>query len=262
VSWARRGPRGGRFLISLAAFVLLAAAPAAPVRTATETFTAGGKNIPVERFDAGAGGKHPAVLILHGSEGLHDFGAFYRHQARTLAAEGYVVFLVHYFDRTGTTRVEPGDIREADFDSWADTVRRAVLYAARQPGVDAQRIGLVGVSLGAYLALTAAAPGDLPVAAVVELFGGLPEKVRKDVRKLPPTLIVHGDADTVVPVQEAQALEELMKARRLAYEIEIYKGQDHVFKRAPFGPQARHARRLVTAFLAKHLQGEDLASRR
>jgi carboxymethylenebutenolidase len=127
--------------------------------------------------------------------------------------------------------------------------------------VDATRVGLVGLSLGAYLALAAAAPGDLPVAAVVDLFGGLPEKFRKDVKKLPPTLIVHGDVDKVVPVAEAYALEEVLKAHRTAYEIQIYKGQDHVFRTAPFGPEVRQARRLAIAFLARHLKGGDQARR-
>jgi carboxymethylenebutenolidase len=251
-----------RFLIGLVAFVMLAAPAAAAVTTSTKTFLAGDRPIEIDRYDPGTDGKHAAVVLLHGSEGLKDFGRFYRQQAQILAEEGYVVFLVHYFDRTGTTRVEPGDVKEDNFMPWLDTVRQAVRYVAEQRGVDATRVGLVGVSLGAYLALAAAAPGDLPIAAVVDLFGGLHKKFRKDVKKLPPTLIIHGDADKVVPVEEAYALEEVLKTHEVVYEIKVYEGQQHVFRTAPLGTAACHARRLALAFLARHLKDVDLAARK
>jgi carboxymethylenebutenolidase len=248
-----------RFLIGLVAIVVLAAPAAAAVTTSTYTFDAGDKPIKIERYNPDSNGDHPAVVLLHGSEGLKDFGWFYRKQAQTLAEEGYVVFLVHYFDRTGTTRVKPKDITEDNFLPWLDTVRQTVRHAAKQRGVDPTRVGVVGVSLGAFLALAAAAPGDLPIAAVVDLFGGLAEKFRKDVKKLPPTLIVHGDADKVVPVAEAYALEGVLKTHKVDCEIKIYKGQDHVFRTDPFGTDVSHARRLTLAFLAKYLKDGALA---
>jgi carboxymethylenebutenolidase len=256
MSWRQRNPRSGRSLLGLAALALLTPPlPAQPIKTSAGLFRAGGKAVRVEQFGPAAAGKHPAVVLLHGSDGLEASGALYRHCARGLAGEGYVVLLVHYFDRTGTSRTRPGEIRRVQFVPWLDTVREAVRYAAKRPEVDGRRVGLVGFSLGAYLALAAAAQEDLPVAAVIDLFGGLPGELHKDVKRLPPTLIVHGDADRTVPVAEAHALENLCRARRLPYEIHIYPGQDHLFRTAPFGAEARHARRLSLAFLARHLKG-------
>ena len=44
------------------------------------------------------------------------------------------------------------DINDKLFRAWMDAVRRAVLHAAGLPGVDGKRIGLLGFSLGGYIA--------------------------------------------------------------------------------------------------------------
>jgi carboxymethylenebutenolidase len=242
-------------LFTLAAVALLTAPVAAgPIQEATGSFTAGGKPIRVEQFGTKAAGRRPAVIVLHGSEGVKDFGAVYRHYARMLAQEGYVVLLIHYFDRTGTARIGPKDIKPEQFRAWADTARGAVRYAAGRPEVDGKRIGLLGFSLGAYLALAVAARGDLPIAAVIDLFGGLPKDLHEGVKTLPPTLIVHGDADRTVPVREAYALADLLKDRKVPCEIKVYKGQDHLFKTDPLGSDVLDATKRCLAFFGKHLK--------
>ena len=138
----------------------------------------------------------------------------YRCISRTLAKHSYIALIVHYFDRTGTKRIEPKDINDQLFGVWLDTVRRAIIQAADLPEVDGRRIGLLGFSLGAYLSLAAAAQVDRPIAAVADFFGGLPEKLWNKAGKLPPTLIVHGDADKIVPVQKALALEKLLQKNK------------------------------------------------
>jgi carboxymethylenebutenolidase len=244
---------------------LAARAQAEPAPKKVDTFTAGGKSIRVERFNPKARGKHPVVLLLHDSNGLKANGSLYRSNARMLAGQGYVVFLVHYLDRTGIEQINRKDLREDTFLAYMDTVRQAVLYARRQPGVDPKRVGLVGVSLGAYLALAVAAQPELKIAAVVDLFGGLPAKYRKTVRSLPPTLILHGDADKVVPVEEAYALCGFMVANRFPCEIKIYRGLGHCFLDAQGKFQlgkALDAQYRAIAFLKKHLKGDSTKASR
>ncbi len=48
-------------------------------------------------------------------------------------------------------------------------------------------------------------------------------------RRLPPTLILHGDADTVVPVDEAYSLQKALEERKVPYELEIFPGEGHDF---------------------------------
>src|SRR5262249_30987924 len=132
--------------------------------------------------------------------------------------------------------------------------RDSVRHARKQPNVDGRPIGLLGLSLGGYLALAAARQKDLEIACVVEFFGGLPEEAWNDANWLPPTLIIHGDADHMVSVKEAYALRGFCDAKKLPYEIKIYQGQQHLFRGDLTGRALQDARRRTLAFLKKHLQ--------
>jgi carboxymethylenebutenolidase len=230
-------------------------APAAEIKKTTDHFPiVVAKSIEVERFEPATPGTYPAIVMLHGSDGLGKCGIYYRGGAQILAQAGYVVFLVHYFDRTAIKEIGPSDIKEPQFLDWMETVRAAVTYATKQAGVDKNRIGLLGFSLGACLALAVAGQGDLQIAAVVDWFGRYPEELRKKCKRLPPTLIIHGDADKTVPVQEAHALEALLKDKQAPYESKIYTKQGHLFQDQPFGKDFRDARQRTLAFLARHLR--------
>ncbi len=229
-----------------------------PNRTQSESlpkegFRIGSKFIKVERFDPSSSGPHPALVMVHGSSGLAVSGFYYRMAARTVANKGFIVFLVHYFDRTGTKSVEKKDVNRKDFLAWKETIREAVLYASRQKGVRQDGIGLLGGSLGDYLAMSVAMDRDLPVRAVAEWFGGMPKEYFSRVKTLPPTLIVHGDCDKVVPVGEARRLTQKLEELHVVHETRIYKGQRHLFSTDPFGKDARDAQNATVRFFQRHL---------
>jgi hypothetical protein len=96
---------------------------------------------------------------------------------------------------------------------------------------------------------------ELNIAAVVSGFGGLPEKKRDTVKWLPPTLVVYGEKDEVVPVAEAKALEQLAKTRQLPITVKSYPvGHVFVDDKGKFDIKAMaDAQRLMTDFLQKHL---------
>ena len=220
-----------------------------------ETFKSGGKTIAVEWFGAaGAAEKAPAVLMLHGADGLAR-AERYRAGARRIAAGGYHVALVHYLDRTGEKRASFGTIMR-NFDPWLATVRDGIGWAARRPEVDPHRIGIVGISLGGALGL-AAAGADPRVKALVEYFGPMPQGIVTAAAALPPTLILHGAADPVVPVANAHALENFLRSQGTAHEVKIYPGQGHGF----YGAAQDDADRRVAAFLNRHLGTADGAPR-
>jgi carboxymethylenebutenolidase len=120
----------------------------------------------------------------------------------------------------------------ATFEAWRSAVADAVAHARRHPQVDPGRVGLVGISMGGFLAASAAAQPELRIRCVAVLFGGLPPEDRANLRWLPPTLVIHGQDDEVVPVGEAHALRELLKARGLVCEAHIYQGIGHGFVKA------------------------------
>lgn len=167
--------------------------------------------------------------------------------ASLLAAQGFAVYVLHYFDRTGTMEVNR-QIIFRNFPVWMKTVWDAVSFVIRQPHVDPKRVGLLGFSLGAYLCLSNAAI-DSRISAVVEFFGGLPKEMKFFMRRLCPVLILHGEADPVVPVQEAYHLREVLERKKIDYEIQIYPGVGHGFN----GETWRDAGLRALNFLRKHL---------
>jgi carboxymethylenebutenolidase len=191
------------------------------------SFVSGGKTIAIDCFIPKSDRevfRFPAIIALHGSGGGHDTLA---ETARPLAEQGFCVYVPHYFDRTGTVEAQMPAMF-LNFPLWMKTLWDVVSLVAQQPAVDAERIGVLGFSLGAYLALSLGSI-DSRVQAVAEYFGGLPREIRPFMRRLPPTLILHGDADTVVPVAEAYSLQKALEERKVPYELEIYPGEGHHF---------------------------------
>jgi carboxymethylenebutenolidase len=218
------------------------------VRQSHKSFESGGKQIGLDCFlPEGNGQKFPAVLGLHGSGGGH---ASMGEPASMLAEHGFAVYVLHYFDRTGTTWAKDrGEIlRNSPF--WMKTVWDAVSFVTREPNVDPERIGFLGFSLGAYLALAGAAI-DSRIKAVVEFFGGLPKEVKPFTRRLPPVLILHGELDETVPASEAYDLQKFLEKKNIPYEIKMYAGIGHGFS----GEIWRDAGLRSLAFLQKHLAG-------
>jgi len=216
-----------------------------PVIQSQTSFESGGKSIHLDCFlPEDNEQRFPAVVALYGSGGGH---ARMAEPASLLAAQGFAVYVLHYFDRTGTTEVNR-QIIFRNFPVWMKTVWDAVSFVIRQPHVDPKRVGLLGFSLGAYLCLSSAAI-DSRISAVVEFFGGLPKEMKFFMRRLCPVLILHGEADPVVPVQEAYHLREVLERKKIDYEIQIYPDVGHGFN----GETWRDAGLRALNFLRKHL---------
>src|SRR5437868_15550548 len=73
-----------------------------PSLNESEIVLDGGRQMLVERFEPERVGPAPAVVLLHGADGLGYRGPAYRAMARHLATRGLRVFLPHYFERSGT----------------------------------------------------------------------------------------------------------------------------------------------------------------
>jgi len=218
----------------------------------TLSFHSKGKVIRVEQFLPAGQGKCPTLIVLHGSDGLESNGEGYRAAARAAVERGYLVLLVHYFDRTDTVEADLGAIKK-NFLPWLETVHDAIGFARNLPRVDGDRIALIGYSLGGYLSLSApilALKDEHRVQVVVEYFGGLPRLLGWSAGRLPPTLVFHGEEDDRVSVQEARDLKSLLEAERVAHEVHIYPGQGHGFT----GRALQESLETCFAFLDRHLK--------
>lgn len=215
------------------------------VQKTTDTLLSGGKSIRIDCFLPLCEKQFPAVIALHGSGGMRE--SFSEQPARMLAASGFAVFLFHYFERTGTGYATEPTIRE-NFPAWMATISDAIAYAGSLKTVKQDRTALIGFSLGGYLALSVASR-DPRIKAVIEFCGGLPDELADACTTMPPTLILHGEVDNMVPVSEAHKMEELLKRTNSAYEMKIYPGVGHFFS----GLTMVDAAQRTLAFLKKHL---------
>jgi carboxymethylenebutenolidase len=205
-------------------------------------------------------GPHPAILLLHGGRGYLAQHELYDRYATMLAAHGYNAYVVLYYDaadeRAMSTPDRTGRLEtfQRRLRSWIATVRESLGYVAQQPTTDARRIGLLGFSNGGFIAVGAAG-FDGRISAIAEVYGGMPSALRDRIERLPPTLILHGDADTMVPVDEAYALARFLQQRAIAYAMQIYPGGQHGFDADPTSSYARDAQERTLNFFNTRLVG-------
>lgn len=200
-------------------------------------------------------GPHPAVIILHGAAGWRPF---YAELARTLADSGFVALALDYYAETGGAAIGSNE-KLQKWPVWTGAVRNAVEYIRELPAVSDGPVGLIGYSRGAFLAVSVA--GSTPgVKGVVDFCGGGgggTDSLEEEVHDFPPVLILHGDADDVVPVSFAYALRDAVLAEKGQAEIHIYSDVGHAFN-APYSSTyaesaAKDAFRRTVAFLRRRL---------
>src|SRR5574341_597800 len=111
-------------------------------------------------------GHHPGVILLTGSSG---WKAIYPEIANSLSVSGFVALAIDFLAETG---YEPSSEDQLKYwPVWQAIVRNAVAYLQANPYVSRCGIGLVGYSLGAFLAVSVASTLQ-GVGAVVDCFGG------------------------------------------------------------------------------------------
>ncbi|MEJ1159829.1 alpha/beta hydrolase [Prosthecomicrobium sp. N25] len=96
-------------------------------------------------------------------------------------------------------------------------------------GLGDEALALVGFSQGTMMALHVAPRRRRPIAGVVGFSGLLAgaEALAQEVRTTPPVLLVHGDADEVVPVEMLLPAAEALSAAGLAVEWHRVPGLGH-----------------------------------
>ena len=207
----------------------------------------------------------PAVVFIHGGGFTGGDKAEYRSASVSadLARAGYVVVSCNYVlgpkSKEGVWPRNLADCREAV---------RWVRGHARELGVDPDKIAVAGGSAGGYLALMVGlsddrtGPGGDPqakvsakVSAVIDLYGvvNFSKHGKGDVpgvsaaeqaaylpenqcdRADPPVLILHGDADTTVDLQQSKDMAAALAKAKVDHELIIVAGAPHTFDLHPKG---------------------------
>ena len=145
---------------------------------------------------------------------------------------------------------------------WIDTISAALQWVGAREGIDPRRVALVGISLGSFLSLSLAAihsASNYPatrgaIRCIVERSGGLPQPYSQAATsQFPPTLILHGESDSVVPVAHARELDRLLTQLDVAHEARILPGQGHWFSSSA----QMELLLSVSGFLSRHLVAES-----
>lgn len=245
------------------------------------------------------GTKHPAIIWVHGDgvnqnyDGWHverNYAVYYSfHQY--LLQEGYVVFAPDYrgsigYGRDWRTGVYMDAGGKDAKDAWM-----AATYLKTLSYVDAERIGIWGLSYGGFFTLIAMTNQPRMFRAGVDVAGvvdysmyytdpyhgdwtvsriGTPEQNPQIYRQASPIshidrlerplLVLHGTADVNVPFLESVWLidEALKKGKGNLLSFMMYPGEFHYFRR---GRVLRDAWHRVDDFFATHLRSQEQPNR-
>ncbi len=225
-----------------------------------ETFVtrAGLRDLAVEVFAPTAESKRTAVILLHGGGWMFGDRRMTYPYAEILASHGFTAIAAEY--RLLGEAPWPAQILDVqDVIAWVHENADAL-------GIDAGKVAVEGFSAGGQLALLAAAGADFggkvtPVAAAVSFFapvlmtaavmpvrpppiaallaGGDDEVAAKAspityvAPGFPPTFLLHGAADKMVPHMMSQQFFEAVMAVGSKADLHIYQGQNHEFCALP-----------------------------
>lgn len=194
-------------------------------------FTSAGTHVRAELCratkDASAG---RAVVVLHGCGG---FSTFDHRLAGALPQKGIATLYVDFFAPTpppgkrgfcGGPRPRRSVFSRVDaFARWERVVLDAAASLRRTHGIDPDRIGVLGWSLGGGLAVAtaaSAAPAH-PFAAVVGFSTGARPGEQLP-PQLPPLLVLSGGTTDAIPVADSRALLDAARAAGDRAELYVY----------------------------------------
>lgn len=231
-----------------------------------------------------APGPHPAVALYDGMGGSsHGPRRMFAQLCRMLAAEGLAA-LRFSFRGNGDSE---GDYKDVTIEGELSDARIALEFLARQQGVDASRLGLVGMSVGGLVA--AGTAGTHPGVRALVLWSAVARNgERANTRLTPeqrdqlftqgyydnggfavnrafheqftsmdgvemaapyggPALIIHGTEDTAVPIEDAYRYKEAFGDRA---DLVVLEGANHIFSSLEW---ERAVLESTVAFLRRHL---------
>ena len=174
-------------------------------------------------YHPGYDGPHPAVIVLVSGDGLTQS---HREWAKTLSGSGYVTLVVDSFGARGGS-----NFRDTPALNMPDDAYSAFAYLSGRADVNAEEIGLLGFSLGAWHLFrtvrtdnTRVPEGFNPFAAVA-IYPRCPQDGSNKV----PMLILAGDADRLMSLPTCRAFVQQAESSENPVILHVYPGATHFF---------------------------------
>jgi len=242
-------------LAPLALVAFLSPAPAAEIAGKSITLPSTERQVKVTYFRAPGDAKRPAVLLLHGAGGFDRRIAEYNHYASVLANAGIDAYLFYYYNEQDDKMMSFGvDIFAQRYEAWAKQVDDVADYLIKQKDSNG-KVGLVGFSNGGILA-SGASSMDTKVNAAVIYYGTNPWPLNAEPTHYPPLLILHGDADQVIPVEEGKLLAAEAKLTGAKVDLVIYPNEMHGFGSDTSKKNGADALQRTVTFMKRELEAK------
>lgn len=205
--------------------------------------------------------KHPALIYYYGGTSPVSRGFTGRYPFNLWAANGYIVYVVQPTGATGFGQEFSAKHVNAWGEYTADDIMQGTqALLAKYPFIDKQRLGNLGASYGGFMTMLLATKTDMFSASIAHagisnitsywgqgwwgyLYSGEASKnsfpwnnpelysQRSPVfhadKVTTPLLLLHGDADTNVPVGESHNMYTALKLLGKDVDLVEYKGADH-----------------------------------
>jgi len=183
-------------------------------------------------YDRNREGPRPGVLIVHEWWGHTDY---VRVRARMLAELGYTAFALDMYG-DGKTAKHPQDAMKfmqevlANMPAGVERFEAARELLEQHATTDPEQTAAIGYCFGGAIVLAMARRGE-DLDAVASFHGSLATEQRAAVDAIKSRVLVcHGRADSMVPIQDVEALEEeLVSGGAPYFRVVVYDGAKHGF---------------------------------
>lgn len=173
----------------------------------------------------------PGVIIVHEWWGINDYIV---KRAHMLAELGYIALAIDMYGdgRVAANTDEAGTMMNevlGDMDTGTQALRAGYQLLVDQASVDAQKTAAIGYCFGGAMALHMARIG-LPLSAVASFHGALGSFHEAEPGSIKPRILVcHGEADSMVTMDDLANFRVEMDAAGADYEVNLYAGAKHGF---------------------------------
>jgi dienelactone hydrolase len=181
----------------------------------------------------------PLILLIHDWDGLTDYEV---QRAEMLADLGYAVFAADLFGE-GIRPTEVKDKKQHTGELYKDRAKMLALMkgaydSAIMEGAHADNTVVMGYCFGGAAVLELARSG-MDVKGFVTFHGGLQTPQGQDYKNTKgKLLILHGSADTAIPMEQFSSLTKQLEATGIDHEMTTYSGAPHAF--TVFGSESYH----------------------